>query len=220
MKIENYKNLIVNLPVREQAFTTKRSTWEYAEKDFSWLKIVNDDLFQGEETLTISRQDIFDSHKSIKVVILKTIYWGYTGGMRGNHFIKLLGGDNFNKLESMLIKHKANLNLTTSDFTESIKIVKGIGGIGLSTYSKMLYFLDVRFDNNPCLILDQRLISVFSGKIYEEFTLINKIRYDNTENYYLEYLDLVNKASIILNTKGENIEQFLFMFGNNLKPVS
>jgi len=176
MKIENYKDLIVNLPVREQSFTTKRSTWEYAEKDFGWLKELNNYLFNGEKALTVSRQDIFESHNSIKEVILKTIYWGYTSGMRGNHFIELLKADNFDSLENILAEQKIGAKATTSDFKESIKTIKGIGGIGLSTYSKLLYFLGAKFNDNPCLILDQRLISVFSSNVYNDFTSLSKIR--------------------------------------------
>ncbi len=90
MDIDNYRILISNLPVRQQCFTTKRTTWVKAEKEIDWLKDLNNKLFDNKDTLNISRQDIFNTKKSIRELILKTIYWGYTSGMRGNHFVNIL----------------------------------------------------------------------------------------------------------------------------------
>jgi hypothetical protein len=81
MKIDKFEVLISNLPVRQQSFTTKRTTWKTAEDKIDWLGAINDKLFDFKETLIISRQDIFISNKSIRETILKTIYWGYTAGM-------------------------------------------------------------------------------------------------------------------------------------------
>ena len=61
MNIDNYKILIKNLPVRQQCFTTKRTTWNKAENEVGWLKTLNDKLFGDSGTLTISRQDIFNT---------------------------------------------------------------------------------------------------------------------------------------------------------------
>lgn len=47
--------------------------------------------------------------------------------------------------------------------------------------------------------------------------ILSNIRYSNAEKSYLKYLELMNKAAQEINTKTENIEQFLFIFGNNLK---
>ena len=32
--------------------------------------------------------DIFET-TDLRELIIKTIYWGYTGGMRGNHFVNI-----------------------------------------------------------------------------------------------------------------------------------
>ncbi len=65
--------------------------------------------------------------------------------------------------------------------------------------------------------LDQRVIKVFRSKTFSEFDSLIRIRYDNAERRYLDYLLLTNEISKEVETKGENIEQFLFIFGNNLK---
>ena len=43
---------------------------------------------------------------------------------------------------------------------------------------------------------------------------------NNAERKYLDYLETVKEVSFDLGTPGENLEQFLFIFGNNLKTDS
>jgi hypothetical protein len=218
MKIDDYQSLISCLPVRQQCFTTKRATWLKAEREINWLTDLNDRLFENRKTLTISRQDIFNTGDSIKESIVKTIYWGYTGGMRGNHFVNIL--KNIHLLESTFKELKTKSQSTNNDFEHFTLVFKNIPGLGLSTYSKLLYFLNIRFNNYPALILDQKLIDVFTNKYFEDFFELDRITYSNAERNYLKYLLITNKVAIDLNTQGENIEQFLFIFGNNLKVPS
>ena len=215
MDIDKYKILISNLPVSQQCFKTNRTTWEYAEKEISWLKQLNDNLFGDQPTLTISRQDIFETTK-VREKIIKTLYWGYKSGMRGNNFVYIIKC--IESLEDTFEKLIQADNLTTEHFNNISSTFKDIPGLGLSTYSKLLYFLKLTFNGNPCLILDQRLINVFASDIYSDFQELNGIRYgDNAEKKYLDYLRITNEVSKKINSEGENIEQFLFIFGNNLK---
>lgn len=88
-----------------------------------------------------------------------------------------------------------------------------------------MYFLDIKFNDYPCLILDQRIIDVFNNNnLFEELKIksIIKMNKNNKETKsidYLRYLRLINQLALKLNTKEENIEQFLFTFGNHLKPI-
>ena len=215
MKIINYKALISDLPVRQQSFVTKRSTWLKAEKEIDWLTSMNDKIFENQKILNISRQDVFNTTNSMRELILKTIYWGYTGGMRGNHFVNILR--TIPTIENVLENLKNKCNPSTNDFKDLAITLKSIPGLGLSTYTKLLYFLEIQFNNNPCLILDKKLIDVFAAKTYDDFSTLGQINYNNSEKKYLDYLEITNKLSIDLKTKGENIEQFLFLFGNKLK---
>lgn len=214
MNIDSYKILISNLPVRQQSFTTKRTTWLKSENEINWLKQLNNILFGGQPTLTISRQEIFET-ENLREQIIKTIYWGYTGGMRGNHFVNIL--KHIELIENTLRNLTNTNNPTTDDFNKITTIFAGITGLGLSTYSKLLYFSKQTFNDNPCLILDQRLIDAFVSKTYSEFNSLSNINYYNKERKYLDFLKLLNQLSKRLETAGENIEQFLFIFGNNLK---
>jgi hypothetical protein len=203
--------------VRQQCFTTKRTTWLKAENEISWLKQLNDRLFGDKLTLTISRQDIFETNEP-REVIIKTIYWGYTGGMRGNHFVNIL--KHIDIIENALLSLREKSNPTTTDFNSLIETFKNVSGLGLSTYSKLLYFFKISFNENPCLILDQRLIVVFASESYSNFQVLNNIRYDTAEKKYLDFLQLARQVASKIETEGENIELFLFTFGNNLKTTN
>ncbi len=217
MNIDSYRKLISNLPTKQQCFTTKRTTWLRAEKEISWLEQLNDKLFDSNPTLTISRQDIFETI-DLREVILKTTYWGYTSGMRGNHFVNIL--KHIDTIENAISNLKSKPNPTDTDFQELILIFKNVAGLGLSTYSKLLYFFKLSFNDRPCLILDQRLIDVFASERYSNFQELNNIRYDNAEKKYLDFLRLANQIAIDMNTESENVELFLFMFGNNLQETN
>ncbi len=214
MNIEDYKKLIINLPVREQCFTTKRSTWIKAEENNLWLKNINDLLFGNNESLTISRQDILDT-KNSRELIIKTIYWGYSNGMRGRNFVNIIEG--IEKIEAILNKLKRIENPTKTDFDNFKNSFKNISGIALSTYSKLLYFLNVKINNIQCLILDQRIINVLASSKFSDFQQFNDIKYENAEKKYIDYLTKIKSLACKMNTKEENIELFLFAFANNLK---
>ena len=216
MNVDRYKILISNLPVRQQCFTTKRTTWLKAENEISWLKQLNDNLFGNKSTLTISRQNVFET-KAPRELIIKTIYWGYTAGMRGNHFVNIL--NHIDTIENTLLTLRQKSTLTNNDFHELTATFKNVPGLGLSTYSKLLYFFKISFNDNPCLILDQRLIEVFASKAYSNFQQLSNIRYDNAEKKYLDFLQLTRQVASKIETEGENIELFLFTFGNNLKNL-
>ena len=214
--IKNYSILIQHLPVRQQSETTKRSTWKKAEKEISWLMEFNNNLFGDSETLILSRQDILNATSSTRDLILKTIYWGYPINMRGNHFVNIM--HNIEPLEMAINKLKSKKNLTDNDFEELKNVFKTIPGLGLSTYSKLLYFLNFKINGNPCLILDQRLIDAINGKQFSEYFSLKPLTDYNKESKYSEFLKITNQLANDLQTEGENIEQFLFTYGTNLKP--
>lgn len=209
ISIKNYTQLIQSLPVADQAFTIKASNWQKALFDFHFQEI-----FNGAENICLSRKDVHDTN-NIELFILKTILWGYPKGMRGK---------NFENIYSNLIALSAILNfpdrafLKTDDLYEIQNRLQKIEGLGLSTYSKLLYFRDFKFDGVPALILDERLIRVFKKNVFEEFESLAKISQYNSIKMYKDYLQIMASLSEELNASSEQIEQFLFIFGNHLKP--
>lgn len=214
MEIKSYQTLIQSLPVREQCFTTKRTTWSKAE-EIDWMKDLNGKLFGLNDILTINRQDIIET-KEPRDVIIKTIFWGYPAGMRANHFVNIL--KHISTIENELGILREKVNPTIQDFNNLTSIFKNVKGLGLSTYSKFLYFFKLSFNGNPCLILDQRIIDVFANNIFTDFQMLSNMRYFNAEKMYLNYLSKMKILADNLKIKEENLEQFLFLFGRSLKP--
>lgn len=218
MKITQFQNCISSLPVRNQSFTTKRDNkkWEEVERKYNWYLTLNNLIFGNNLKFTSSRQDLLNQNIIDKEKLLKIFYWGYPEGFQGYaHNINLIG--NLETIAKELNNLKSNSNLNSSDFLKFHTWTKGIKGLGISTYSKFLYFCEIKFNNMPSIILDSRLMNIFNNGTFDEYKSINKIRADNAHKKYTEYLELTHKLAISMNTREENIEQFLFIFGNNLK---
>ena len=213
--LATYQTLITQLPVREQCFTTKRSTWVNFEHSDDEFKRINNSIFKSNDIVCISRNDLFKSNSKLKEFIIKTIYWGYSGGMRGNNFSNILS--KVDNIENELLKLKQIINPTSNDFFLSAAVFKNITGLGLSTYSKLLHFLEITIDGYPCLILDQRLIDIFKNRMFSEYQTLEAISSYNKIKLYPKYLELTNSIASKFQTNGGNIEQFLFIFGGNLK---
>jgi hypothetical protein len=214
MNIFDYQQLIINLPVMQQSLTTKRLTWVMHEANYAWLHQLNNHIFGDYESAQISRHDIFQTN-NLREKVIKTIYWGYNSGMRGNHFSSILM--HIDEIEAALQALLEIDNPTADDFNTFVDSMNGIAGIGISTYTKLLYFLGIRINNAPCLILDNRLINVFSHAEYENFAGLNGISYLNAHRYYLRYIQRMQELAGEMGTQGDNVEFFLFMFGGNLK---
>ncbi|GAH43919.1 unnamed protein product, partial [marine sediment metagenome] len=78
-------------------------------------------------------------------------------------------------------------------------------------------FLRLKIKNKKLLIIDQRLINVFSRKIFEEYKSLQKITYANAKNYYLDYIYITNDLAKKLKVESDRIEMFLYTFGLYLK---
>jgi hypothetical protein len=214
-EMKRFKNLIANMPVNEQAFTSKRETWEKYVKDFPILNDMIDDVFAHSSIVEISRQDLFELAEKQKVrkFIFSTILWGYSAGMRGNNFQSIL--ENLSRIEEVLSTSIETKNIRS--WENHYQSIKTIDGLGLSTYTKFLYFLKMRIESYPALILDRRLIEVFRKGIFNEFKELKGIRYDNAPDLYPRYLQLMETTAIKYDLMHGNVEMFLFEFGGNLK---
>lgn len=207
--IFSYRDLIANLPVDEQAFDVKASNWVKQLEDHDFIKLFGDNPF-----ITLSRRDIKETTE-IDLVVLKTILWGYSSGMRGNHFFNIYKG----QMESICsILRKIESPCSPEAFEEAHKELRKIKSLGLSTYSKLLYFLGISLVESGCaLILDERIIRIFKSQKFEEFNSFNRISIENGYRYYLNYIQRIHELALQMQVKEDQIELFLFTFGNNLK---
>lgn len=201
------------MPEQEQAFTSKKSTWNKYLTDETCVSEVLKSLFGDNDIVEISRNDLFQyaQEKDFNKFIVATLLWGYPSGMRGNHFYNIT--EKIETLIELLQEARTNVN----NWRHHYEKVKAIRGLGLSTYTKFLYFLNVEVEHNPALILDERIIKTMNKNLFSEFESLKKIKSYNAVKNYPVYLSLMNHIANNLEVEHGKLEMFIFEFGLNLK---
>lgn len=206
--IENYikhQDLIKKMPVDSHGEKILKKNWVE--------NLMTKRIFGTKEEVFITRREIRDEvdNDNIEVFLIKSIMWGYPSGR-------------------MNIKQIDLSRLVSSDLVEFYKEIKGrkelkwgkngeeflqFNGLKLSTVSKFLYFLNIKIDNHFPLILDLQIIQRLKETKFrhDDFDDLN---YDNAPRNYMKYLELMNTISKKIDTKPENVEMFLFLFGKIL----
>jgi len=208
-----YGDLIRSLPIEEHSFTSKTENWKNLTANITKY---HENIFSFDSTITISRKELFDSFKDdpIEKFILKVLYWAYPRGLRGNNFVEIIEPGNFELLKDFLEDIKADNTINEKRIKHALKNIKGIN---FSTLSKYLYFTRSNFDGKHCLIIDKRLISVFNKMYFVEYNSLRKISYPCTVSQYLDYIDISHRIACENKFSADQLEMFLFIFGNNLK---
>ena len=217
MTLFEYKSLITALPLMDQAFETKKATWQRHIEEHSEFSTHCKKVFIS-NSVKLSRLDVFNSCQNNFVEgLFTTVMWGYPRNMRGNNFEKILSATKANRIECCFPKDK---NLSENEFLSIAEKLKSTG-IGLSTFSKLLYFFNYRVESLPCLILDRRIMEVLNDKnVFTELSSLTKsekINENNKLKIYVSYLRLMEEVSDVNNFKTDQLEMFLFLMGRNLK---
>lgn len=224
IRLIDYKALIAKLPVKEHATEIQPDAYD------AWKKICGKYRFagllpevrNGRQSLWISRGHIqtmpHETERDLKQFVLCVLLWGYgsPSGMRGLNAEKCL--ENMKGLTDFIKKERVDEKSIDDWWTHWTKFRKdgGIAGIGLSTYTKLLYFLQAKVNSHPAVILDARIKKVIkSGNIRELSDLKGKAA---LERFYPDYLDIISTCREDLDCTVDQIEMFLFMFGNSLEP--
>lgn len=232
MKISNYKRLIQVLPYMEQAFEVKRSQWKELVSEEILDQIFGENMDQNpvflsdqgnsslkakEQIITISRFELFHKYQNLELFIVKVLMWGYPTKGRGKNIENLLNSSNLFKLMNALAMFNTKESITISEIKEMLKI----GGLGLSTLSKFLYFMSLRIGSFRALILDLRVISALNAGKYSDpgIEKFEPLRYDNALSHYDDYLIFINSLAKDLQAEPDQVEMFLFEYGRNLKGM-
>lgn len=210
LSLADYADLISSLPCLQQAFETKRSTWDrhIANSDF---RRFYEELFAGDTTF-ISRADVFRAASTdYKRGVFSAICWGYPRNMRGNSFDTIL--ESLPVIEKALISDK---DLNQESFQRILNSISRTG-VGLSTLSKLLYFFGFSLDGYRCLILDKRILDVIASGRFEELQSLRSTTARSTYRLYSSYLKVIHEISSVSPYSAEQLEFFVFLLGRNLK---
>jgi hypothetical protein len=218
MQLSKFRKLIAIMPVEYQASTSKRSTWEKhmsGDKPSDALQSVLN-AFGTRDSVTLSRSDLrcLAHKKDLAQFVMATVVWGYTSGGRGHNVKNLM--NHLDKLTQLLSEAHTQPKWNP----HYNKMVESTKGIGLSTYTKFLNFLDVKIDGHQALILDERLIRVASQGTRNELAPLRVLSKSNAVERYPSYLMEMHRIANSLEVSPEALEFFLFEFGLTLKPPS
>jgi hypothetical protein len=217
MQLSKFRNLIAIMPVDYQASISKRSTWEKhmrGDKASRALRSVLDTF--GTSDVILSRRDLrgLGNERDLAQFAMATIVWGYTSGGRGKNVENLMR--NLDELTELLAEARTQ---SVPLWNIHYKKVKKIKGIGLSTYTKFLNFLDVRVHGHAALILDERIIRVASGGVWKELAPLRELS-NKPDRQYPGYLEHMHSVANDLEVSAEALEVFPFVFGLSLKLPS
>lgn len=99
------------------------------------------------------------------------------------------------------------------------KDIQGINGLGLSTMTKFTYFLGTKICGFESLILDRVIINTIKRSRFSDFDQISNINENRPIDTYEDYIKLMHQISKRINCRPDQLEMFLFTFGNNLKSI-
>lgn len=211
MKLYDYIDFIEKIPSKNHSFTIKKLNWQNHNHQFEI-----DNIFGKQQEITLNRNDLISAfHINTSDFILKTLMWGYPIKGRGNNIDNLLEKENFNELVKILDSYK----IGTVQSQQLENDIKSINGLGLSTMSKFLCFMQVKVESETSVILDRRIIDILNKGIFEELHSIKSIRYPTSIKNYIEYLKAINVFSKKHQIDSEKVEMFIFIFGKHLSPL-
>lgn len=211
MKISDYVNLIKEIPVKEHAFEIKIDKWNKTLLNPIVKKIKKENK---DDSIILSRWDLLNSKESLEKRIIKILMWGYPSNGRGKNLQNLLENENFKNLKSFLAEYKQ-----LGEIKEITLPEEKIKGLGISTLSKFLYFLGIKIQGSRCQILDDQIIERLRRGQFEELLVLSEISRPSAIRRYSEYIELLEQLSRKYEVSPDQIELFLFKFGNLLKPV-
>lgn len=214
MELAAYSELIKRMPYKDQAFETRKAIWQPFGKTKPFTQFYMD-LFDNKDTVTISRGDVFlKAESDPQKGIFLTILWGYPKGFtRPNNMAQ-----SFKLFLNQVEYLEGQLSVRRSiDANEMNCILKKCKGVGLSTLSKLLYFFGITVDGYRSLIMDAKIISILKAAKFTELGTLSGIREHNKVHYYSNYLQKCTELSTKNGYEPDQLELFLFIFGNNLK---
>ncbi|MBR3242793.1 MAG: hypothetical protein IKF90_08865 [Parasporobacterium sp.] len=199
--IKDYSELIRLIPVSNQSAKVKKEVWE----KYSYKDEIKDAFFGSKEIVEISRADVH-SERDIAKKIIMILMWGYPTGGRGNNIEKIL--EKMDVLIPLLLSVNGK-NLTKEKAKSIIAEYENIPGMGISTWSKFLYFFNVSVDSRKCQIYDLRIVDSLNKKQFSELDIQ---KWTQNINHYYQYIELVNDLAESISVLPEQVELFLFYF--------
>lgn len=199
--ILDYSNLIAILPVNNQSSIIKKDVWE----KFSYNEDIKAAIFGNEQKIEISRADIHSECNTIKKIVM-TLMWGYPTGGRGRNIENTLEKiDELNKL----LSQENGKNIAKNKANDLIAKLANFQGLGISTWSKLLYFFNLSVNSKKCQIYDLKIVDSLNKKQFRE---LGTQQWKQNINHYYQYIELMDSLASRMKVLPEQVELFLFYY--------
>jgi hypothetical protein len=201
-RLNNFRNFIASIRISRHSEEVEKDFWE---NDFQTAQLsqIHQKIFGSNSPARISREKIPTTPNGPEKCAL-VLLWGYTKGMRGSQ-------------HKQYLKNLADISKVCSSPHENweafFKNAKRIGNLGISTITKLAYFHSLKFNGNPALILDQRIIDVLANNHWQELEDLSHIKYDSANKNYVVYLEKMKLVATELKVDEAQLEFFLFGMG-------
>jgi hypothetical protein len=198
-----WSTIIPLIPVRDHFENIKSDIWRphFAAHGLAKYHAA---IFGTSPSVAISRSRLLTYPYANPVQkCLEIFLWGYPPGGRGHLKDSYL--QNISQITRL-----ASLSIQWPDYFQNLNQV---GHLGISTISKLAYFHGCTFGGQPALILDSRLIDVLAGGRWGTMSMPG-LSYTNAASRYPDYLRLINTTATSLGCRPDNIEFFLFGWGD------
>jgi hypothetical protein len=169
-------------------------------------------LFAGAPEIRLTRDWLRHAVVSDEMRALAVLLWGYPTGARGNRHLHWLA--HLPDIARAAAAPILDWQVYRAGFT-------GIGGLGISTISKLACFFGRRFvapcasATVPGLILDSRILAVLAADRWAELHSLANLTYLNAPVRYLEYLRCLHDFAVQWEVSPEQVEFFLFAHGDS-----
>jgi len=204
-----YLNLIRHSPVEQHSVLVRAEFWTTpcAKAGRAGLSHA---LFAGAPEIRITRDWLRHAVVSDELRTLAILMWGYPTGARANRHLQWLA--NLPDIARAAAAPIPDWQAYRAGFA-------GIGGLGISTISKLACFFGRRFcapgtpTLQPGLILDSRILAVLAASRWAELHPLADVTYLNAPSRYLDYLRCLHDFAGQTGVLAEQVEFFLFAHG-------
>lgn len=208
-----YKKLIESIPIEDQMAIAKWKTWHSKTKNITKLKLQKPD--DKSDNIFITRGNLINRNCAITNGILQVLIWGYPSGGRGDNIKKCIR--NIDLISTALRKLKNSKNIDIKQFKDFVASCDSIPGLGISTWSKLLYFNGINIIEYKCNIYDAVVKNALTKLSIDLADYADPTIKPKEIREYISYLKFLSIHAGEIGLRTDQLEYFLFLFGNKFQ---
>jgi hypothetical protein len=170
-------------------------------------------FFDDQEIVYLSRKEIFSRSRRgpTDLFALSVLLWGFPTNQHGvcGHALQ-----NWENLMEWVGHLRRNREMTLQQLEEMIPHMHNMRGLGISTFSKYMYFMGCRINGHCCLILDDRVAKGIWNLTGSEFDDLKAATQNNNHRVYRNYpafLEAMENISTTMGVASHNLEYVLWL---------